>query len=194
MITFISSINFIQSAEWLDKKRVWKQVLEARQLRERLDLIKWLSNYYGLIHPSREDSPKKKYDFIRLIMKKLRQKKQTAIWSEDHQSIEYVPQIKQHPNRVKWGHIYHVIVPLWMGYEDALDYYIFVHHEECLKRKIKSKLSIIPVDEPEEYPLWISSIVPSHQRILLRKLPEAYPQWSDLEPLDKLDWEELYQK
>lgn len=194
MITFITSSDFIESAKWLDKKRLWKQVLEARQLLERIELVKFLCNYYGEVYPSREMSPAKKYDLIRVVMKKLRKKNYTPIWVNDYSAIDYIPSAsyKERSDKVKFGHIYHPIVPLWMGYEEALKYYIYIHHEECLFRGIKSSLCIEEEDPPSTYPPWISCIVHSHRRILLRKLPEAYPQWSSLEPLDKLDWDELY--
>ena len=121
MITFITSHDFVLSASYLDKKRLFKQYLEATQLLERIELLKTLSIYFDIPYPDKSAPITEKYNFIRQVTEPLKFKGMIAVWTEDG-IIDYEPRVKgiklQH--RLKVGHIYHPIVPLWMHYEEAL--------------------------------------------------------------------------
>lgn len=202
MITFITSIDFSESARYLDHTRLWKQILEASQLLERLQLIRHLAVLFDMPIPDPFNASII-YKFIREVTKPLKKKNQTPIWSnEERTQLEWKPRlpgdknIPRYENRVKLGHIYHTIVPLWFGYENVLKYYIWVHYQEFIYRGGYTRMIFDKVETPtiDQYPPWVHIMVPYHQRILKTKRPDSYQQWAHLKDLDSsgLPWNELY--
>lgn len=195
MITFITSLDFAESAKSLDKRRLWKQVLEAKQLLERIRLIRTLARYYGLKVPDKHEPAQVKYDFIRVLMSKLKRKQMTPVWTEDG-TIDYEPRKPGIENRIKLGHIYHPIVPLWIGYTDVLKHYIHVHHIEWRRRGVQCKCVLEDTETKspslEKYPKWINVLIPAHKRILYTKSPPDYPQWRELGELTETPWKQMY--
>jgi hypothetical protein len=195
MMTFITSTDFVESARLLDKRRLWKQILEAKQLLQKLDLIDELSCLFKQPIPQ---STKDKYTFIRTITKPLKKSKHVAIWSNiEHTTFTWLPREKGvvYFDKIKIGYIYHPIVPLWIGYKDALKYYIHVHNEEFISRGGKSPYKT--THSPETHivmPPWISTLVPFHKCVLKTKAPSEYLQWADLPSLtnDDFPWNDLY--
>jgi len=203
MITFILSVDFQRSAELLDKRRCWKQVLEAKQLLERIELLRYLAEKASIPAPTKTDSIDIKYKFVRQIMKWLKEfaenssiegKKQLC-WDEGYiTDITVLPYEKGRPNRLKTGHIYHTIVLFWFGYEEALQHYIVCHHHVWKTRgkcccELENPIWLDPTGI--EFPPWIEEMVGYHRRIMIRKDREYYSLWKGLEPLDKVPWDEL---
>ncbi len=201
MITFILSVDFQRSAELLDKRRCWKQILESKQLLERIELLHYLAEMASITIPSKNDSIDVKYRFVRQVMKWLKdfaenssiEGKKQLCWEEEDQ-IVVLPYEKGRPNRLKTGHIYHTIILFWLGYEDALAHYIACHHyvwktrgKCCCDLEKPIWLDSTRVD----FPPWIEEMVGYHRRIMIRKDREYYSLWKGLEPLDKVPWDEL---
>ena len=157
--------------------------------------------------PSKTATIDEKHRYIRKLLLPLKRKNCTPVWASDaRDEIIFEPRIKgmKYENRVKLGYIYHTIVPLWMHYEHALQYYIFCHHRETKLRGIKCQCeletwfpAVEDVEDVEdvEYPPWIENMVPMHHKSLYRKDPVFYHEWkhyNDNNPNNSIDWELLY--
>jgi hypothetical protein len=197
MITFVVSKKFSENAKLLDKKRLWKQVLEANQILERLTNLYLLATILSIDIPTASSSYQKKHKFIRKVMCLINRKTYIPVWTtEDKTSFEYIPKYDKHKVNtqlhIKLGYVYHPIILMWMGYETALKLYIYEHHKEWIHRGCKYKCELEKLNSNIiYYPWWINVLIPYHQRILATKNPSEYKQWNKLEPLYQLPWNEF---
>lgn len=117
MQTFLPYADFQKSANILDKKRCWKQVVETTQI---LNLLNHRSNY----------------EFYILNLKKLKKLGLLDLVN----TLPMYSEIKSEYYKCI-PHINHPAVKMWEGYTELLRHYYNIFLEHCIKfHKIKTKL------------------------------------------------------
>jgi len=145
--TFLICPNWILSAKILDRSRVWKQVVEARQILQLIQDLKYL-----LVYSDRSFS---NWDDIKQLTSEYKQSNTIFLRRKE----EYIPVSRQDFNDgkydyllkpinspesykpVKLGFMYHPIVRMWWSFTEALKYYINIHIKECLNRGYDPNIS-----------------------------------------------------
>lgn len=168
MQTFLPYSDIQKSAESLDKKRCWKQVVETKQILSLIDHIN-------------------KNEFYVLDVKKL---KKLGIYDQYKHLSLYSPIKKDYYRLI--SHINHPAVKMWVGHTDLLKHYYNVFLTHCLKvHKINTKMEFYEIYNNEggimlEFPWWFGQeqFHRSHRARLIEKNKEFY--------LPKFPEDELY--
>ena len=117
MQTFLPYSDLQKSAESLDKKRAWKQVVEAKQILGLIDHVD-------------------KNEFFILDIKKLEKR---GIYDQFKHLPLYSSVKKDHYKLIP--HINHPAVKMWVGHNNLLKHYFNVFLQHCLKvHKINTKM------------------------------------------------------
>lgn len=161
--TFVVDSDFRISAQQLDRARLGKQRLEARQILEICENLHLIATVFALPSSPRHDIGGIKL-WIRNVMRVYKQRPFGCIATP-------------HVNLIIWGEtlklgwVYHPAVALWVGYEMALRAYINAHIEEWIRRGYKNTLPLYEIRGPYDLPPWSqrSSFHRNHRGALLTK-------------------------
>lgn len=79
--------------------------------------------------------------------------------------------------KFSWNH--HPCVKMWIGYKDALKYYLFCAIDEWIKRGFQNNIEVPLANYPFEFPFWLGlkPVHASHRANLLRKDYTYYAQF-----------------
>lgn len=184
--TFWTSVDPKETARCLDKKRLMKQVVEATQLLNVLQDIRFLSDYYQIEY-SIENVPdlRRKYlesDFY-LESKKYSSKQKIAPKEDYVQRTGY---------RIsKGGYWSHPATWMWFYHPEALKVYSNACRAEYLSRGGKIIIPKYKYDKNFRWPHWTDQrkLIRSHQQSLVKKMPEHYEAlFPGLKPFTDYIW------
>lgn len=148
--TFLVDSDFAISASKLDRARLGKQRLEARQILGMIGFLRELGEHFEIPIPV---NPYERREWIRQIIK-----------------LYKLFEIPPEEQPIKLGFIYHPAVLMWLGYDDALKEYINAHINEWISRGYKNTLEIYRL-ESYTRPDWTYNIKlhENHKAALYRK-------------------------
>jgi len=138
--TFLIYPNWIQSARRLDKKRIWKQVVEARQILQLIIDLKHIISFANFSYSNWEDIKSLIKDYKssdKVFVRDENNNYQLILKSISSNFLSYNNNFKE----VKLGFVYHPVVKMWWSYTEALKFYINIHITECISRGMKSDIS-----------------------------------------------------
>lgn len=122
--TFLTDSDFSISAKSLDKRRLWKQILEAKQILRLIENIWFVSSVFGLPGPKSE-TPEDRKIFIRSVVSEYKK--------EDRHTLRYDDR-ENKIVKISFGFCYHPAVSMWLFYPSALVEYINAHIQEFHNR------------------------------------------------------------
>lgn len=163
-----------KTAQILDNVRLNKQIVEAVQLLNVLQDIKYLADYYNIEYS---------IENIAEIRKKYRSSEyylRTKKYSTKAKLIEKDSYIEDDKYRIsKGGYWSHPATLMWFYHPTALKVYCNVCREEHLRRGGKTRIPEYQIEEEVRWPFWIKkkSVQISHRQSLVRKYPEHYRQY-----------------
>lgn len=168
--TFLVDSDFAISASKLDRARLGKQRLEARQILGMIEFLRELGDHFEIPIPT---NPYERREWIRQIMK-----------------LYNLFDIPPEHRPIKLGFIYHPAVLMWLGYDEALKEYINAHIIEWISRGYKNTLEIyaLTTTSNERRPDWTNDpkLHENHKAALYRKEitrgeKKHYIKWQDFE-------------
>jgi len=108
------------------------------------------------------------------------------IWMLENKNIIYNKKIYKRkdvklPNDIigTTGFVYHPVIKMWIGFEDALSHYINCHIKEWINRGYKNNMYIIDHSDYFEIPQWVNKTsFKLHKSMLLQKeILRNEPDW-----------------
>jgi hypothetical protein len=192
VITFIVHPNFTVSARCLDSKRLPNQRREAFQILCMIQRIKAMAMLLSLPIPN---NPYEWYEWIRVVIKKYKEhsvRTQTQLvklksnnWVSVPMSSPVDPKPEVDPVlTIQYGYIYHPVVLMWLGFEDALKDYIDAHIDVSIERGIHNNMIKYQINTTCRPP-WTTDpdFLSRHRAVLLKKeLERNEPPWYQLNP------------
>lgn len=180
---------FRYSAKYLDNKRCFKQILEARQILnilEDLHAIVKIFNWKQFEVYNHDDiqkeihSFKRNGDLVKEIRKRYLANDKRLVLKTDgiYNVVDLSYEIQEDDIRiVKLGFSQHAVVRMWIGYEESLKSYINDHIDEWCSRKnssggnFKCSIEKYKTTKNIDYPWWTSCLgfLKSHRAALLAK-------------------------
>lgn len=212
--TFLICPNWILSAKILDKSRVWKQVVEARQILQLIEDLKHIINYNKYCYQNWDDLKKLISNYKNSNVIFLRKDNTYLLIDKNtYNSGNYDKTMKP----VKLGFVYHPVVKMWWSFTEALKYYINVHISECLNRNFDPNIreyycaynsvfrgnelttqqmndpNFITIPSEITYPSWIYNLqlYSIHRANLKRKDANYYSLFSE-NPINGYNYELFY--
>jgi hypothetical protein len=171
----------VASATSLDRQRLGKQRVEAYQILNNLDDLRFLANYLGIEpFPVNVNYPKHiRETWIKNVMTTVKSQLKAKYIHVDNSSHEngYV---------IGMGFKTHPCVTMWLGFETGLCYYINAHINEWISRGYKNNMATYPEAEAI-FPSWCnnSDVTDAFRANLLAKEIERF------EPLHYMYQEEF---
>lgn len=175
--TFVVTGDFRTSATYLDRARLGKQRVEARQILEICENLALAAQVLG--HPA---SPRGDLEATkRWLREVMRSYKQYPFGYVRTPTVDLIVWGES----LKLGWVYHPAVALWVGYEPALRSYINAHIEEWVRRGYQNTLPLYPLPTHIELPAW--SQRPDFHRnhrgaLLTKELTREEHPWYQLKP------------
>lgn len=173
--TFWVSRNPQDTARILDSKRLFKQVVEAVQILNALQDIRYLSEYYRIEYL---------IENIAIIRKRYREDNfylRSEKYSEESSRVDKEGYREEDASyRIsKAGYWSHPATLLWFYHPDALKKYCNLCREEHLRRGGKTSIPAYHLPQEIGWPYWTKSkeLIRTHQQSLLRKHPDHYTRY-----------------
>jgi len=164
---FVVANDPVASAACLDRQRLGKQRVEAYQVLNNLDDLRFLAGYLGLEgFPIDIDQPKHvRESWVRSVMTETRKLKAKYIHVDDSKTAgdkRIKPNITLYnvkPASIDNGYLIgmgfksHPCVTMWLGFETGLCYYINAHINEWVSRGYKNTMTTYSEAQPI-FPSW----------------------------------------
>lgn len=176
--TFLICASFEESMRQLDWRRLGKQRVEALQIYNALRRSHIIAKFLSLpVMPSLQDYPGFDGDFLReqwytTVYKCYRDSGQTFYEKETSFGYEYSKHPYFQSKPIGSGFVMHTACLMWIGYEQALKYYINAAIREWQRRGHQNTMKEYLLFEDEiHYPWWVFSEAfhNSNKSALLRK-------------------------
>jgi len=129
--TFLICKNWIVSAKCLDSQRLWKQVVEGRQILQVIQDLKYIISFGNYQFQN--------WDDIKSIIILYKQWDNVFVRKDDFYFMVKRSEVSKFLiddsyKEVKLGFVHHPIVKMWWSYTEALKYYINIHITEHINR------------------------------------------------------------
>lgn len=182
--TFLVHVNYRESAQLLDQRRLPNQRREALQILQNVQRLKAMGDFLGQPLPS---NPYGWYEWIRQIIRHYRQQTLHLVRLENRWIAVSDPQLLLLGTQdllIRFGFMYHPAVLMWLGYEESLKEYLDAHIEASIARGVNNQMERYSVrDAPR--PAWTldSDFLNRHRAMLLKKeLDRKETPWYQLIP------------
>lgn len=170
---FITHFDYTTSAKNLDNKRLGKQRVEALQILNLIQDLKFLSQRYN------KPRPINPYDFRAWVrtLASLYKKEPIRLYRGDH--------------CITLGFVYHPAILMFLGYEDSLKRYINAHIQEWISRGFENTMQTYKTYK-EDQPIF--TLDPTFHRnhkaaLLTKEIERNEPKWY----IKKKDFVEAYE-
>lgn len=170
--TFLVYPDFRRSARALDYRRLGKQRVEAYQILNLIQDLKYISSQLNI--PCCLETKEDRKQWVRTVVRTYRNCPIRYVRRDDDLYASYNIHDVQTPSgrKITLGpHVYHPIIHSWFHYEDALKLYINCHIEEWKRRGYKNNMATYIVDENCPKPDWIydNNLHENHRSNLMTK-------------------------
>lgn len=182
--TFITQADLKLAVKDLDNKRLGKQRVEAKQILDKLYDCKAIIKYYNynldemreaVRKTRKKDDSFSKYEVFKNVFKMYAREEKKLYCRTDKYKYSFEESKESSGNKtwrkVNIGFAYHPMTLSWIGYEDALKYYINLCINEWILRGFSNNMKIYSILIEPKLPWWCTNYIThySHRSALLRK-------------------------